>query len=225
VSKNDRRDVVATAEALLKGAGYSVSSSVIKADALGSPQRRSRFFLLARRSDIPAENDLTDVLQVLKAPAAPVSWALSDIVDKEPCDIMDQAPLLTSENIARIEYLFKNELYDLPDAQRPECHRNGTSYRAVYGRLRWDQPAQTITTGFNTPGQGRYIHPLRMRVITPREAARIQGFPDWFCFTPNDPRQMTRKNLAKWIGDAVPPILGYATGLAACGALVAPRGA
>ncbi|NEJ83128.1 hypothetical protein GR268_42370, partial [Rhizobium leguminosarum] len=78
----------------------------------------------------------------------------------------------------------------------------------------WDKPAQTITTGFGTPGQGRYIHPMRRRVITPHEAARIQGFPDWFDFAPPG-TDVKRKNLAKWIGDAVHPILGYAVALSA----------
>lgn len=44
-------------------------------------------------------------------------------------------------------------------------------------------------------------------------AARIQGFPDWFVFDPEF-MPVKRKNLAKWIGDAVHPILGYAAGLA-----------
>ncbi|MBN4659298.1 DNA cytosine methyltransferase, partial [Escherichia coli] len=50
---------------------------------------------------------------------------------------------------------------------------------------------------------------LRPRVITPREAARIQSFPDSFRFVVNghDP---ARNALTKWIGDAVPPLLGYA---------------
>ena len=124
-------------------------------------------------------------------------------------------PSATSEiNAARIDYLFDEGLYDLPDEQRPDCHKNGTTYKSVYGRLDWDRPAQTITTGFNTPGQGRYVHPLRRRVITPREAARLQGFPDWYDLTP-DGVSVHRKHLAKWIGGAVPPALGYAVGLAA----------
>jgi DNA (cytosine-5)-methyltransferase 1 len=84
----------------------------------------------------------------------------------------------------------------------------------------WDKPVHTITTGFNTPEQGRYIHPLLKHGITPREAARIQGVPDWFSFVPENQRDAFRKHLGEWIGDAVPPILGYAAGLAACSALL-----
>ncbi|HET9149933.1 MAG TPA: DNA cytosine methyltransferase, partial [Alphaproteobacteria bacterium] len=145
--------------------------------------------------------------------ANPLSWAIEDLIDVGSDELWDAAPTLSAENQARINYLFENDLFDLPDKERPDCHKNGTSYTAVYGRLHWDKPAQTITTGFNTPGQGRYIHPRRRRVITPHEAARIQGFPDWFKF--EAPVAVHRKNLAKWIGDAVPPVLGYSAALAA----------
>ena len=73
----------------------------------------------------------------------------------------------------------------------------------MYGRLRWDQPAQTITTGFGSMGQGRYVHPARRRTITPHEAARLQTFPDTFDFGD----VTSRKALAKMIGNAVPPLL------------------
>jgi DNA (cytosine-5)-methyltransferase 1 len=46
-------------------------------------------------------------------------------------NLIDQAPTLAAENMARIEDLFRQNLYDLRDAERPECHSNGTSYRAV----------------------------------------------------------------------------------------------
>ena len=56
------------------------------------------------------------------------------------------------------------------------------------------------------PGQGRFqavrpIHPFEPRVITPREAARLQGFPDWFQFAP------TKWHSFRQIGNSVSPIL------------------
>jgi DNA (cytosine-5)-methyltransferase 1 len=50
-------------------------------------------------------------------------------------------------------------------------------------------------------GQGRFIHPLKPRVITAHEAARIQGFPDFFDFT----SVPYRNTLYEIIGNAVPP--------------------
>ncbi|WP_019832708.1 DNA cytosine methyltransferase [Sphingomonas sp. PR090111-T3T-6A] len=216
--QNSHSDVVATAAGLLRSCGYGVSMAVLKADELGAAQRRQRHFLLAVKGRVLEPDYLLQSGKRLAAPAMPLSWAIGDLVDREGESLLDSAPNLTPVNIARIDYLFDNDLHDLPDDQRPDCHKNGTTYTAVYGRLHWNRPAQTITTGFGTPGQGRYVHSLQRRVITPREAARIQGFPDWFDFAPND-LPLKRKNLAKWIGDAVHPILGYTAALTALAAL------
>ena len=192
--------------------------AVLRADGLGAAQRRARHFMLAVRGRVIDPSYLAAAGKKLVAAPMPLSWAIGDLLDKTSDSLLDTAPVMTPVNLARIDYLFQNDLYDLPDDQRPDCHKNGTTYNAVYGRMHWDRPTQTITTGFGTPGQGRYIHPLRRRVITPREAARIQGFPDWFDFAPDD-LPLKRKNLAKWIGDAVHPILGYAAGISALAAV------
>jgi DNA-cytosine methyltransferase len=73
----------------------------------------------------------------------------------------------------------------------------------LYGRLRWEAPGYTITTYFNRPGNGCYIHPSEDRVITSLEAARIQSFPDSFRF------KGSKTSRTKQIGNAVPPLLAY----------------
>ncbi|MES3056624.1 DNA cytosine methyltransferase [Sphingomonas faeni] len=216
--QNSHSDVVSTAVGLLRSTGYGVSMAILRADELGAAQRRARHFLLAVRGREIGDAYLASVGKSLAAPPMPLSWAIGDLVDVTSGSLLDTAPTLTPVNLARIDYLFDHDLYNLPDDQRPDCHKNGTTYSAVYGRMHWDRPAQTITTGFGTPGQGRYVHSLKRRVITPREAARIQGFPDWFDFSPGD-QVLKRKNLAKWIGDAVHPILGYAAALSALSAV------
>lgn len=70
-----------------------------------------------------------------------------------------------------------------------------------YGRLEWDETATTITTRFDTPAGGRFIHPEHDRTITAREAARIQSFPDSFIFLGN------KRSISRQIGNAVPPKL------------------
>ena len=81
--------------------------------------------------------------------------------------------------------------------------------------MSWDKPAPTLTTGYVSPGRGRFIHPMERRVLTPREAARLQGLPNWFNFMPYADNPSKRGQLAKWVGDAVPSILGYVAGLSA----------
>jgi DNA (cytosine-5)-methyltransferase 1 len=135
--------------------------------------------------------------------------AIEDLLDAAGTgSLMDTLPVMSEENIARVQYLFEHELYDLPLEARPDCHKDGTSYNASYGRMFWDKPAPTLTTGFMSPGRGRFVHPLRPRVMTPREGARVQGFPDWYNFEPAG-ANTKRTDLAKWLGDAVPSILGY----------------
>src|SRR5262249_42014582 len=107
-------------------------------------------------------------------------------------------------NSKRIAWLFSHGKFDLPNSQRPKCHREKPhSYNSVYGRLRWNLPAQTITTGFGSMGQGRYVHPSRHRTITPHEAARLQCLPDFFVFD----AVVSRGAWADLIGNAVPPFL------------------
>jgi DNA (cytosine-5)-methyltransferase 1 len=71
----------------------------------------------------------------------------------------------------------------------------------LFGRLWWDKPAFTIRTEFFKPEKGRYLHPEQHRPITHREAARLQSFPDSFIF------KGTKIEIAKQIGNAVPPLL------------------
>lgn len=71
----------------------------------------------------------------------------------------------------------------------------------LFGRLWWNRPAFTIRTEFFKPEKGRYLHPDQHRPITHREAARFQSFPDSFIF------KGTKIEIAKQIGNAVPPLL------------------
>lgn len=85
-----------------------------------------------------------------------------------------------------------------------EGARNGGGSRSTYyGRLRWDRPAYTVNTFITRPGNGCFIHPKAPRLITAREAARLQTFPDSASFAgPMRARAMQ-------IGNAVPPLLAY----------------
>lgn len=72
-------------------------------------------------------------------------------------------------------------------------------------RLSWDAAAPTLRAGTG-PDKGSFqsvrpIHPVRPRVITVREAARLQGFPDWFDF------HDTKWHSFRMIGNSVSPIM------------------
>lgn len=87
----------------------------------------------------------------------------------------------------------------------PRCWLNKpTGTTDGMGRLWSDKPSGTIRTEFFKPEKGRYLHPEADRPITHREAARLQSFPDDFFFEGN------RSEIARQIGNAVPPKLGEA---------------
>ena len=84
----------------------------------------------------------------------------------------------------------------------PTCWKNKKSGGTdLFGRLWWNRPSVTIRTEFFKPEKGRYLHPSKHRPITHREAARLQSFPDSFRFLG------TKIEIAKQIGNAVPPLL------------------
>ncbi len=199
---HDHSNVVARSLKTLKSLGYSVAARIVRASTLGLPQRRKRHILLAVRD---AEFDVADAFPTDCQQPVAVSDYLADIQDESEhrTEMFRTPSRMTLRNRKRVEYLFKHDVYDLPNEQRPPCHENGHSYISMYGRLKWDQPAQTITTGFGCMGQGRFVHPTRPRVITPHEAARIQGFPDFFDFS----AAKTRRSLQDLIGNAVPPVM------------------
>ncbi len=213
---HDRSSVVEAAKRLFEEAGYRVDAAVLTADQLGWPQTRQRYFMVARRRSRPVP--LKELARGFRSEQRSVWWAIGDLEDSTAeTDPMTTPSRISEENAARIEFLFENDEFDLPPSERPVCHREGTTYQAVYGRMNRELPAPTITTGFMSPGRGRFVHPTRPRTLTPREAARLQGFPDTHRFTLDSDNPPTRHQLAKWIGDAVPMPLGYVATLSAIG--------
>lgn len=89
-------------------------------------------------------------------------------------------------------------------SKRLQQIRRSGGRTTYYGRMVWDKPSYTINTYFNRPGNGCFIHPSQDRLISQREAARLQSFPDWFRF------YGSKLSRFKQIGNAVPPLLGYA---------------
>jgi DNA (cytosine-5)-methyltransferase 1 len=201
--RHDTARVVQLATSDLMAAGYLVHGSVVRMEDLGVPQRRRRHALVAVRSagdswplwSVPVAEQVRDL-----------RWAIGDLADLAIRTGWDVPSKAKAENVQRMEWLLKNNEYDLPNRLRPPCHQSDHSYKSMYGRLKWDQPAQTMTSGFGSIGQGRFMHPSELRTLTPHEVARIQGFPDYFSFD----AVTLRTALATMIGNAVPPALSRA---------------
>ena len=87
----------------------------------------------------------------------------------------------------------------------PEEYRGLYKYHEALTRYHSDKPSLTINTGHRSHFHYKYNRiPTVRRTITVREAARLQSFPDDFIFYGNKSQQY------KQVGNAVPPLLGYA---------------
>lgn len=200
----DSNNIVETTKNALEKVGYAVHGEVINLSQLGVPQRRRRYILLASGSDAIDPVEILDTLIESSWPNRNLRWAIGDLTRTKSDADIDRPSRISTENQRRIDYLFEKDRFDLPNSRRPPCHQDEDhTYKSMYGRLSWDQPAQTITTGFTSMGQGRFVHPSQRRTLTPHEAARLQTFPDFFDWT----SASRRTDLSTMIGNAVPPLL------------------
>ncbi len=205
---HDRGRVVELAMERIEELDYCVAQGTVDLSNLGVPQRRRRHFLIATRHAGLATSILSGARsgRLMRRTRHPrtVAWAIEDLLGRSdpPGTGFDSPGRASTANQRRIDWLFERDVHVLDDSERPPCHRDKPhSYRSVYGRMRWDKPAQTITTGFGSMGQGCFVHPRERRTITPHEAARLQTFPDFFSFA----SESRRTAWARLVGNAVPP--------------------
>lgn len=205
---HDARGALLRARETLELCGYKCDEATVNLSHIGVPQLRKRHVLVASRHgdvDIASIVSHHSVVQPRS-----VTWAIGDLANRPANTLLDTPRKVSEENVRRINWLLENDKFDLPNEYRPPCHQGEHTYYAMYGRLRPDLPTNTITTGFGSPGQGRYIHPTQPRTLTAHEAARLQMFPDFFDFSAAG----SYKALSKMIGNAVPMKLSYLLTLA-----------
>lgn len=205
---------------------YSLNGQFYVAANYGVAQTRERFILVGIREDV-------ETTFVAPQPTTPVWPTVQDAIGDlpEPPDDYSnhpeypnhQAARVTAINIERFSHVPQGGGWkDIPMHLRLKCHKTVDTttggWPDVYGRLCWDGQCPTVTGGFDSFTRGRYGHPKSDRPLTPREAARIQGFPDDFVFLG------TRHDIRHQIGNAVPPPLGKAVGKAIMDALLGQGG-
>src|SRR5207302_5783070 len=97
---------------------------------------------------------------------------------------------------------------DLPDDLQLECHKDHDGHHDIYGRMWWDRPAPTLTTGCTNVTKGRFAHPEQHRAITLREAMLLQTFPRTTVLNG------TLEQMALQVGNAIPPLFARRIGAA-----------
>lgn len=202
---------------------YSIEYRVVNAAQYGAAQVRKRVIVIGHRNDQPDPG--------FPAPTHPdrsdwrtVEWAIGALPDQpgelpqgistEVAGKSTPGPYLAKElhvgrnysdlSLARFKAIpAGGSRTDLPlELQCEAWRKHKTGNADVMGRLHWDRPSVTIRTEFIKPEKGRYLHPNADRAITPREGAKLQGFPDSYKFV----GPITE--IVKQIGNAVPIPLG-----------------
>lgn len=109
-------------------------------------------------------------------------------------DLFNHEATVHSEQMMNI---IRNSGYNIEAVK----HLVTSGFSSCYSRLEPNKPSVTLTVNFTNPSSNKCIHPIQNRALTPREGARLQGFPDKFKFSG------AKTQIVKQIGNAVPPIL------------------
>ena len=205
----------------LDSLGYYIDQKSIYCPSYGIPQKRRRLVLIAslfgKVSLLPQTHACFP--QVELEPLSTVQTTIGDLPAIADGQISDEDPLhrsrkLSSLNKERMKQSTPGGTWlDWDVALRAPCHKkeSGQTYKSVYARMKWNEPAPTITTQFYNFGTGRFGHPEQDRALSLREGALLQTFPQEYDFIdPNLPVSFVR--LGIHIGNAVPVQLAAVIG-------------
>ncbi len=210
--------------------GYDIEIQILRAEEYGVPQERRRIFFLGNRLGLPISwpepthgpgllpfvtvGDAIGDLPPLKNgedPKRPLPYRLPPTTGYQvmlrgnSVEVTNHAaPRLAPINVKRMKHIpeggsWRDIPVDLLPAGMKRARRCDHTKR--YGRLRKDGLSSTVLTKCDLHW-GAYIHPEQDRVLTVREAGRLQSFPDWFAFAGPRTEQYVQ------VGNAVPALLG-----------------
>lgn len=206
----------------LRRLGYKLRYEVVDAADFGVPQFRRRVLVIGSRVGDPpfpgtthADPKDPEVRSGKRSPWTTVRDAIADLPKvasgkRTKGDRLHAARKHTDLNLRRLRAIphdgggrasLKGDLV-------LECHKKHDGHWDVYGRMWWDRPAPTLTSGCTNITRGRFAHPVQDRAITLREALRLQGF------SRSARLASIGEEASLQIGNAVPPPLAKAAALA-----------
>lgn len=213
---------------LLNGDKYHIFHTVIKAVDFGVPQTRERMIIIGvLNNEFDGEKTFKAVKERLSVEKpnffdkVTVWEAISNLSEITPTDtgeiknpkavsnyqkhLSSKKEILSNHIATKHSKLAKERMKKIAEGENFTTLEEDIKsvHSGSYGRLEKTGFAPTITTRFDTPSGGKFTHPVHNRTITPREAARIQSFPDDYIFYGN------KSSICKQIGNAVPPKCSY----------------
>jgi len=176
--------------------GYKVSFQLLNAANYGVPQKRERVIFIGVREDVDINFPIpTHSPQKSPGLFEDKRW----ITVREAIDDLSELP----EDHQFNHSFTKHSQEFVEKIRRTEIGKSvfGGFSDAFYRNCP-DEPARTVKENHG----GVFVHYDQNRVMTPRELARLQSFPDTFAFSGSKSQVLVQ------IGNAVPPLLGRAVG-------------
>jgi len=176
---------------LAEAADYEVAKPVVlNAADYGVPQSRKRVFILGidrrRPLDVPWPPAPThyapSVPEAARGTRTPWRGCAHAFDPAEEGDVLDIHMKSGPDLVAVFKSTPLNGGSRSQSSRVLACHADHTGHKDVYGRINPAKPAPTMTTACINPSKGRFVHPTEHHGITPRQAARIQTFPERYTF-------------------------------------------
>jgi DNA (cytosine-5)-methyltransferase 1 len=210
---------------------YSLTNGILSAADFGAPQKRMRFVLIGVKKsvckeiklpvrsfaeenyrtvkdaikdleDIQTMTEITDGNKGIRLPE------MKDVISELGKQLRDSETLYNHVSTAtkpdaleRFKAIQQgNNFHGLPPELKATYSNSERTQNTIYLRLRYDEPSGTVVN----VRKSMWIHPVKHRAISIREAARLQTFPDSFVFCGTKDAQYQQ------VGNAVPPMLARA---------------
>lgn len=172
-----------------KEIGYEMNVTTLCAADYYTPQKRERVIFIGNRKGLKNFHP-----QPMLAPKDYITTgqAIGDLINHPIDPAFNHVPTVHREDMEK-------RIMETPEGQ--SLYKG---YSDAWKKCPWDAPSCTIKENHG----GVNLHPKLPRVLTAREMARLQSFPDDFIFEGKKNKQLVQ------IGNAVPPLLGKAIGLA-----------
>ena len=169
--------------------GYDMNVTTLCAADYYTPQKRERVIFIGNRKGLTNYHPKPILKSV---DYITTGQAIGDLIEHPTDEEFNHVPTVHREDMAK------------RIMETPEGASLYKGYSDAWKKCPWNAPSCTIKENHG----GVNLHPKLPRVLTAREMARLQSFPDNFIFEGKKNKQLVQ------IGNAVPPLLGKAIGLA-----------